>query len=142
MEMEESSSPTRLGLGLVEVSALSTLIGSVTTELLTLGERGAAGLPWAAISAFGSLSIVKACIAAVTPAWMRESLGVRNPTADSALGMDLSLNRDLVSRDSACRTSLAEPVGVVCRRFQVSSVSERISPLQHPDTALENRKPE
>jgi len=39
----EGQSSDILGNGLVEISALTTLIGSNTVEQLTLGNRGAAG---------------------------------------------------------------------------------------------------
>ena len=77
--------------GLIEIAALTALIGSTTTESLTLGNRGAAGLPWATISIFGSLSVVKACVAAATPAYLRETVGVISKPTDEAVGSTLSL---------------------------------------------------
>src|SRR5262245_24938959 len=67
-----------LGTGLIEIAALTALIGSNTAEQLTLGNRGAAGLAWVGTSTFGSLSILKACLAASTPTWLRETIGVRS----------------------------------------------------------------
>ena len=78
--------------GLVEISALTAVIGSATAESLILGNRGCAGLVWAAISIFGIVSIIKACISAATPPVLREALGVRILAVDSAIGMCLPLN--------------------------------------------------
>ena len=51
------------------------------------------------MSIFGALSVIKACIAAVTPAWLREMFGVRSKETDAALGVALTLNnRELRSR--------------------------------------------
>jgi len=63
------------GNGLVEISALTALIGATIAEALVLGEQGAAGMPWAAMSSFGIVFLIKACIAASTPGWLRDSLG-------------------------------------------------------------------
>jgi hypothetical protein len=79
--------------GLVEIAALTALIGSTTAESLVLGSRGAAGLPWASLSAFGSLFLIRACIAAATPSWLRDTLGVRNPSCDATVGLSLNLRR-------------------------------------------------
>lgn len=104
MSSPASSTPSRhssldFGGGLVEIAALTSLIGSTTAESLTLGNRGAAGLLWGTMSMFGALSVIKACIAAATPAKLRETFGVRSKETDAALGMALTLNnKDLRSR--------------------------------------------
>ena len=36
-------------------------------------------MPWAAMSSFGLLFLVKACIAASVPGWLRETMGVSDP---------------------------------------------------------------
>lgn len=91
-----SSSPTlsslNLGGGLIEISALTALIGSTTVESLILGNQGAAGLVWGTMSVFGALSAIKACISATTPGWLRETLGVRTKEVDAAIGLTLDLN--------------------------------------------------
>jgi len=46
-----------LGSGLVEIAALTALIGAITAEVLVLIEVGAAGMPWAAMSSFGIASL-------------------------------------------------------------------------------------
>jgi hypothetical protein len=82
-----------VGSGIVEIAALTALVGSTTAESLVLGCRGAAGMAWAAMSTFGSLFLIKACVAAATPGWLRDTIGVRNSQCDSAVGLSLSLNR-------------------------------------------------
>jgi hypothetical protein len=71
-------------------TALTTLIGSAAAESLILGNHGAAGVAWATMSAFGLLWVVRACIAAVCPGWLRETIGVRTSDSDLALGMELA----------------------------------------------------
>jgi len=102
------------GSGLVEITALTTLIGSSTTEQLTLGDRGAAGLSWAGMSMFGSISIMKSCVAASTPTWLRETLGVRNSTADAAIGLGLNLSSTYLDREDMARKNMKEALGVIC----------------------------
>jgi hypothetical protein len=79
------------GNGLVEIAALTTLIGNSTAGGLILGNRGAAGLVWGSISAFGSSSVIKACVSAACPGWLRQMVGLRTLPSDKAVGMDLSL---------------------------------------------------
>ena len=104
MSSSSSSTPHRhsspdFGGGLIEIAALTSLIGSTTAESLALGNRGAAGLLWGTMSMFGALSVIKACIAAATPANLRETFGVRSKETDAALGMALTLdNKELRSR--------------------------------------------
>ena len=82
-----------IGGGLVEIAALTALIGSSSAESLMLGSKGAAGLPWAAMSMFGAIFIIKACVAASTPGWLRDTMGVRNSRSDEAIGLTLDLAR-------------------------------------------------
>jgi hypothetical protein len=82
-----------IGGGLVEIAALTAIIGGPTTESLALGSRGACGLPWAALSSFGSIFVVKACVSACTPSWLRETIGVRTTRSDAATGCSTSLER-------------------------------------------------
>jgi hypothetical protein len=86
------------GTNLVDLAALTAIIGATTAESLVLGSRGAAGLPWAAMSAFGTLPLIKACIAASTPAWLRDTLGVNTAACQSALGFYLRPGRGLAIR--------------------------------------------
>jgi hypothetical protein len=102
-----NTAPLGNGSGLVEIAALTALIGSTTAESLILGSRGAAGLPWASASAFGSLFLVRACIAAATPGLLRDTLGVRTATCDAAVGLNFNLKR--ISKGTK---GVAEAVGI------------------------------
>jgi hypothetical protein len=117
--MAGSTSFLNVGNGLIEIAALTALIGSATAESLTLGNKGAAGLAWAAMSTFGALSVVKACVAGATPGWLRETLGVRNDATDSAIGLSLDLNSGYRNREDMARKNLGEAVGVTCERQRV-----------------------
>ncbi|KAF7317872.1 Nad kinase [Mycena kentingensis (nom. inval.)] len=77
---------------LVEIGALTALVGSAAAESLALGNRGIAGLAWAGSSSFGAVSVVKACLAGAAPGWLRESLGIRSAASDDALGFELPAN--------------------------------------------------
>ena len=46
----------------------------------------------AIMSVFGFLSVVKACVAAGTPDWLRETLGVRSSKIDAEVGLKLGLD--------------------------------------------------
>lgn len=92
--------------GLLEVSALTTLIGSSAAESLILGNKGSAGLAWAALSAFSFVSVIKGCVSGASPGWLRELLTIRSPASDLAVGMQLPL-------DQSSRTHV-EPVGIKC----------------------------
>ncbi|KAL0570307.1 hypothetical protein V5O48_011658 [Marasmius crinis-equi] len=111
-----SSLPTlNFGNGLVEIAALTTLIGSGTAGDLILGNRGAAGLVWGSISAFGSISVIKACASASSPGWLRQMLGLRTPSSDKAVGMDLSLAPEKrVARRIRETMEGSGPLGVSC----------------------------
>lgn len=114
VDISSSTAPNaspNFGGGLIEVGALTALIGSTTAESLVLGNRGAAGLLWGTMSSFGALSVIKACIAAATPSWLRDTLGVRSKATDDALGIALTLNdKSLQSRRGATGVC-----GVACR---------------------------
>lgn len=101
--------------GLVEIAALTALIGGSTAESLTLGNRGACGLPWAALSSFGSIFIIKACISACTPAWLRETIGVRTRGSDNAVGCSMRLNRNANNRGMT-----GDAVGIITELDKVS----------------------
>ena len=109
-----------IGNGLINIAALTALVGSSTVESLVLGNRGAAGLPWAALSTFGNLSILKACVTGVSPGWLRETIGARNSLSDSILGMSLDLVQNLRG-ESKARRNAGEAVGIVCRNQAVST---------------------
>jgi hypothetical protein len=121
--MTASYSFAQLSNGLIEIAALTTLIGSATAESLTLGSRGAAGMAWAAISAFGSFSIIKACVAAATPGWLRETLGVRSPRTDSAVGLSLNLLSRHMDREDRARKILGHAEAIMCSRIKVPFIA-------------------
>lgn len=110
-------SSLNLGGGLIEIAALTALIGSTTAESLVLGNKGAAGLLWGTMSIFGALSVIKACIAAATPDWLRETLGVRTKETDGAIGVSLNLDSKSVPsiRRGTSAVGVACKVRVVCR---------------------------
>lgn len=85
--------PFDLGNGLVEIAALTSMIGSTTAQTLVIGNKGPAGLVWATMTIFGAMSVVKACVAAVTPGWLRDSLGVGSGETDAAIGLSLNLHK-------------------------------------------------
>ena len=105
------SSSSSFGGGLIEVAALTALIGSTTAEALVLGNKGAAGLVWGTMSVFGSLSVIRACIAATTPDWLRETLGVRSKETDMAVGLRLRLDDRILKT----RSRVGGAVGIACK---------------------------
>ncbi|PVI02128.1 hypothetical protein DM02DRAFT_670802 [Periconia macrospinosa] len=110
--------------GLVEIAALTALIGGSTAESLALGSRGACGLPWAALSSFGSLFIVKACVSVCTPAWLRETIGVRTAGSDTAVGCNGRLDGKVNGRRMG---GDAIGIKVECNRNKETSTSLNIN---------------
>jgi hypothetical protein len=110
-------SSLNLGSGLIEIAALTALIGSTTVESLMLGNQGAAGLVWGTMSVFGALSAIKACISATTPGWLRETLGVRTKEIDAALGLSLNLD------SKGSRSRGGGGIGLACKVESVSSLA-------------------
>ena len=121
-ETSRASAVASLNLsgGLIEIGALTALIGSTTAASLVLGNKGAAGLLWGTMSIFGALSVIKACVAAATPDWLRETLGVRNKETDAAIGLSL----DLDSRNLQKKSRGTGAVGVGCKVGVRGAVSE------------------
>jgi len=114
--MAGMASSLNIGNGLVEIAALTTMIGSVTAASLVLGNKGATGLPWAAVSSFGSLSVIKSCVAAATPGWLRETLGVRTSNVDSAVGLSLNLASKYNDREDLARKNLGDAIAITCQK--------------------------
>jgi hypothetical protein len=108
-----------VGATFPEIAAITTLIGSATAESLLLGNKGASGLPWAAMSLFGIMSVIKASIAASTPNWMKDALGVRNAAVERVVGLSLNLSSTFMDREDKARKSLGEPLGISCQMKQV-----------------------
>jgi len=90
-----SSSPflfpaPNFGNAFVELSSLTTFIGSSVAESLILGNEGGGGLAWAPMSAFGLMNIVKTCVGAAIPGWLRTVIGARSENTDVAVGLEVS----------------------------------------------------
>jgi len=79
----------KVSLGLVEISALATLVGATSAESFALGSKGATGLPWAGMSSFGLIYVIRAFIAAAVSDRARDTLGLRNAGVDSAMGISV-----------------------------------------------------
>lgn len=89
----EMAEVKKLGGSLVEISAVSTIIGAPIAEALIHGLKAACGVVWAPMSCFGVVHVVKACLAASAPDFLRESMGLRNQFVDDAIGVVLPVNR-------------------------------------------------
>ncbi|KAF8253663.1 hypothetical protein K440DRAFT_618116 [Wilcoxina mikolae CBS 423.85] len=88
------ASPTRtLSPSLVEISALATLVGATSAESFALGSKGATGLPWAGMSSFGLIYVIRGFIAAAVSDRARDTLGLRNAGVDSAMGVSVLADR-------------------------------------------------
>ncbi|KAF8964209.1 hypothetical protein BDZ97DRAFT_917807 [Flammula alnicola] len=101
----------KIGNGLVEIGALTTLIGSTIAESLVLGNGGSSGLVWGTISAFGSPSVIRACISGASPGWLRAMLGLRSASSDAAVGLqsEFSLYSEAARK---VRINLDFPLGI------------------------------
>ncbi|KAF9063764.1 hypothetical protein BDP27DRAFT_1367766 [Rhodocollybia butyracea] len=106
-----------LGNSLMNFGALMTVVGSTVAESLVLGNRGTAGISWAAMSAFGTFSIVRACMGAAMPGWIRETLGLRTKACDLAVGMHLQLDSRRKARDI-----LGLPLAIMCQDNEMLDV--------------------
>lgn len=102
-----SARPTLAG-GIIEIAALTTLIGASTAESLMLGSRGAAGVLWASMSVFGVVALIKAAVTAATPSGLRETLGVRSMSTDQSIGLTVSIYQ----KNIHARLSLDPVVGI------------------------------
>jgi hypothetical protein len=89
-----------LGNGLIEIAALTSLIGSTAAGSLALGDKGPAGLVtlWATMTIFGVMSIVTLFTATATPGWLRDSVGVRGAKSDAVVGLSLDLSKSFKYR--------------------------------------------
>jgi hypothetical protein len=87
-----------LGNGLIEIAALTSLIGSAAAESLALGDKGPTGLVWATMTIFGAMSVVTLFTATATPGWLRDSVGVRSAKSDAVVGLSLDLNKSFKYR--------------------------------------------
>ncbi|KIJ47954.1 hypothetical protein M422DRAFT_248096 [Sphaerobolus stellatus SS14] len=88
----------------------------------SLVARGVAGMAWAPMSAFGTVGIIRACFSGATNGWLRETLSLRTPTSDAAIGMDLELMDS--PRASKVRKHMDHPLGVICDAKECLSDTE------------------
>ncbi|KAL2005331.1 hypothetical protein VTN00DRAFT_2542 [Thermoascus crustaceus] len=91
--MEITGEARKVGGGLVEISAVSTIIGAPIAEALTHGLKAACGMVWGPMSCFGVIHVAKACLSASVPDLIRESMGLRNQFVDNAIGVMLDVDR-------------------------------------------------
>src|SRR4051812_32739223 len=88
--------------GLIQISAITTLIGASTSASLTLGDRAAAGLPWGPISMFGIIHLAKSNLSATLPDWLREPIGLSSANVEAALGKSKRLGyQNIPSNETA-----------------------------------------
>jgi hypothetical protein len=104
------------GNGLVEVAALTSLIGSTAAQSLIVADKGPAGLVWATMTIFGAMSIAMLFTTAVTPGWLSDSVGVRSAKSDAVVSLSLNL-----SKSFKCRGCNGAPKAVECE-IQILSV--------------------
>ncbi|KAF2452717.1 hypothetical protein BDY21DRAFT_358157 [Lineolata rhizophorae] len=81
------------GSSLVEITAMTALIETATAESLISSGRSAAGIPCAAMSSFGSIFMIRACISTSTLAWMRSTIGMQSARVDAAVWLIENLDR-------------------------------------------------
>ncbi|KAJ5404027.1 hypothetical protein N7509_003898 [Penicillium cosmopolitanum] len=79
---------------IAQIAPAAAIFPPATADLLVLGKRGAPGFPWAAMSIFSAASVIKTCVAAAFPDWMREIFKIRSDSTDSEIGLILSLVPD------------------------------------------------
>lgn len=101
---------------LVEIGALTALVGSSVAQSLILGNRGAAGIAWAATSSFGTISVIKACFCGANSGWLRETLGIRTVASDLAVGLELSYDSSWTAK---VRRNMGEPLAIFRHAEQV-----------------------
>ena len=103
----------------MEIAALTALIGGSTAESLALGACGACCLLWAALSSFGSIFILKVCVSACTPAWLRETIAVRTAGSHTAVGCNGRLDGKVNGR-----RMVEDAIGVMVECNMVCSLAE------------------
>lgn len=111
----DSAQPTLAG-GVIEIAALTTLLGAPTAESLVLGSRGASGILWASMSIFGIYAVIRGSVAAATPNWLRETLGVRSAALEQSVGSAFELS----SRNIHTRLKLGPAIGIQSEMRKVS----------------------
>jgi hypothetical protein len=119
---------------LAHTASLTAFLGGKTAESLILGSRGAPGLPWAAISSFGSFHLIKACLAASIPCWLRETLGGNTPICQAILGKS-----SMLDNTSMLKVPTDTPQGICVRHVSVSDATSAFYELHwhlHSSTTL------
>ena len=113
LAMDKDSGASHFGGGIVEISAVATLLGGPVASSMTLGLRSACCLPWASMSCFGLLHVAKASLAASIPDQLRDALGLQDSLVEDALGLCVPLRKNekarvgltmATSRLSRCRS--------------------------------------
>jgi hypothetical protein len=122
---------TNVGQGLVEISAVSTIIGAPVAEALMHGHKAAPGLAWSPTSFFGLIHILKACIAIAIPDWARESAGLRNALVDEAIGVTFRIRTDRALKN---RVDLGD-AKAICN---ISSQGQRTGRIKRKLRAVED----
>ncbi|KAJ7496517.1 hypothetical protein FB451DRAFT_1207977 [Mycena latifolia] len=82
---------------LVEISALTALIGSSVAESLILGNRMGRD--------------ERACFCGANGGWLRETLGIRTTSSDLAVGLELPHDSALAAK---VRRNIGEPLAIFC----------------------------
>lgn len=127
----------KVGGGLVEISAVATIIGAPIAEALIHGLKGACGMVWAPMSTFGAIHVSKACLAASMPDHLREAMGLRNAHVDAAIGVMLRVDH---SKKAKSRVDLGDACAIQLISDPLHRVSAKIQ-RQHKKTTsahLEN----
>ena len=109
-----------IGNGFVELAMLTTLLGPAAAETLVLGNRGAAGLAWATMSAFGTGRVISACLSGACAPWLREIMGLRSNVTDSSLGMELSSSSKIINVGSRSRYAAEGPLALSVDSREIS----------------------
>lgn len=107
--MATTGEARKVGGGLVEISAVSTIIGAPIAEALTHGLKAACGMVWGPMSCFGVIHVTKACLSASVPDLIRESMGLRNQFVDNAIGVMFDVDRFKQARS---RTDLGDALAI------------------------------
>ncbi|KAF8152857.1 hypothetical protein K438DRAFT_1623021, partial [Mycena galopus ATCC 62051] len=114
-------------------------VDSSIAESMVLRNRGSGSVAWAATSSFGTISVVKSCCSAASSGWLRETLGIRTPLCDSAVGMCLPHDS---AQASKFRRNAGDPIALFCRQSRclsdVYALDHSTSMMLHgiPDTPV------
>jgi len=62
---------------------------------------------------FGSISIMKSCVAVSTSTWLHKMLGVQNSMTDVVIGLGLNLSSTYLDWEDMARKNMKEALGVM-----------------------------